>query len=113
MSVSINRMVVIVKWSQMYDVIAQGIHENGLLHGADPLWTSTGASRCRQGKKSVTLRLTIGSAGKDPDLHGDRGVRLRRHEEARQAPGRGAAHPVTNRIFSLFTARGKIAYTDG
>ena len=29
-----------------------------------PLWTSTTASRCRTGKKSVTIRLTIGSLEK-------------------------------------------------
>ena len=39
--------------------------------------------------------------GKDPDLHGDRGVRLRRHQEAHQAPGRGAAHPVKSVFPSL------------
>lgn len=31
---------------------------------AYPLWTSTGAKQVPEGKKSVTLRLTIGSAEK-------------------------------------------------
>ena len=52
-----------VKWSQMYDVIAQGIHENGLLHGADFVDEYRG-KQVPAGKKSVTIRLTIGSLEK-------------------------------------------------
>ena len=52
-----------VKWSQMYDVIAQGIHENGLLHGADFVDEYHG-KQVPAGKKSVTIRLTIGSLEK-------------------------------------------------
>ena len=52
-----------VKWSQMYDVIAQGIHENGLLHGADFVDEYRG-KQVPAGTKSVTIRLTIGSLEK-------------------------------------------------
>ena len=52
-----------VKWSQMHDVIAQGIHENGLLHGADFVDEYHG-KQVPAGKKSVTIRLTIGSLEK-------------------------------------------------
>ena len=52
-----------VKWSQMYDVIAQGIREGGLLHGADFVDEYHG-KQVPAGKKSVTIRLTIGSLEK-------------------------------------------------
>ena len=52
-----------VKWSQMHDVIAQGIHENGLLHGADFVDEYHG-KQVPAGTKSVTIRLTIGSLEK-------------------------------------------------
>jgi phenylalanyl-tRNA synthetase beta chain len=52
-----------VKWSQMHDVIAQGIRENGLLHGADFVDEYHG-KQVPAGKKSVTIRLTIGSLEK-------------------------------------------------
>ena len=52
-----------VKWSQMHDVIAQGIREGGLLHGADFVDEYHG-KQVPAGKKSVTIRLTIGSLEK-------------------------------------------------
>ena len=52
-----------VKWSQMHDVIAQGIREGGLLHGADFVDEYRG-KQVPAGKKSVTIRLTIGSLEK-------------------------------------------------
>ena len=52
-----------VKWSQMHDVITQGIREGGLLHGADFVDEYHG-KQVPAGKKSVTIRLTIGSLEK-------------------------------------------------
>ena len=47
----------------MHDVIAQGIREGGLLHGADFVDEYHG-KQVPAGKKSVTIRLTIGSLEK-------------------------------------------------
>mgnify|MGYP000243663344 CR=1 FL=1 len=90
-----------VKWSQMYDVIAQGIRR-AACSMERILWTSTTASSARREEvrhHPADHRLP----GKDPDLHGDRGVRLRRHQEAHQAPGGRSCAPGKIR-FSLFTA---------
>ncbi len=52
-----------VKWSEMYEVIAQNIRPNGLLHGAQFVDEYHG-KQVPQGKKSVTIRLSIGSLEK-------------------------------------------------
>ncbi len=88
-----------VKWSQMHDVIAQGIRENGLLHGADFVDEYRG-KQVPAGKKSVTIRLTIGP-WKDPDLHGDRGGASGVIRSFHQAPRGASCAPGKIRFSSL------------
>ncbi len=90
---------------RMWQKTRRGIN-NELLHGAAFVDEYRG-KQVPAGKKSLTMRLTIGSPEKTLTSAEIEEVRLRRAQEARQAPGCGAAPPINSRHFFPFTVPGK------
>ena len=71
-----------VQWTDVAQTVRSIKSE--LLHGAAFVDEYRG-KQVPAGKKSLTLRLAIGSEEQDPDLRRDRGGRLRRAQQDRQA----------------------------